>query len=98
MEEDAGIPLAELRVDGGAAANNFLLQFQADITGVRAPSQNTETTPLGQLIWQALQWATGKICRKFAETGAFLTLILPRHPKKKRQKNWKAGKKQCGRP
>lgn len=48
MEEDAGIPLAELRADGGAAANNFLLQFQADITGapVLRP-QTLETTALG---------------------------------------------------
>src|SRR5699024_2168744 len=31
MEADAGVPLRELRVDGGASANNFLMQFQADI-------------------------------------------------------------------
>ena len=48
MEEDAGIPLAELRVDGGAAANNFLMQFQADITGVPVLRPKTlETTALG---------------------------------------------------
>lgn len=48
MEEDAGIPLAELRVDGGAADNNFLLQFQADITGVPVLRPKTlETTALG---------------------------------------------------
>lgn len=48
MEEDAGIPLAELRVDGGAAENNFLLQFQADITGVPVLRPKTlETTALG---------------------------------------------------
>ena len=34
MNADSGVPLAELRVDGGAAANNFLMQFQADLTGV----------------------------------------------------------------
>jgi len=34
MEQDAGVPLAALRVDGGAAANNLLMQFQADILGV----------------------------------------------------------------
>ena len=48
MEEDAQIPLAELRVDGGAAANGFLLQFQADITGVPVLRPKTlETTALG---------------------------------------------------
>lgn len=34
MKSDAGLPLAELRVDGGAAANDFLMQFQADLLGV----------------------------------------------------------------
>lgn len=48
MEQDAGIPLAELRVDGGAAANTFLLQFQSDIIGVLVLRPSTlETTALG---------------------------------------------------
>ncbi|HEX8529773.1 MAG TPA: glycerol kinase GlpK, partial [Cytophagales bacterium] len=34
MQEDAGITLQSLRVDGGAVANNFLMQFQADMLGV----------------------------------------------------------------
>ncbi|MDD2954886.1 MAG: glycerol kinase GlpK [Oscillospiraceae bacterium] len=45
---DSGIPLKELRADGGASANNFLMQFQADILGipVRRPMIR-ETTALG---------------------------------------------------
>ena len=48
MEQDAGVPLASLKVDGGASANNFLMQFQSDIIGrnVRRP-MITETTALG---------------------------------------------------
>ena len=48
MQEDAGIRLAELKVDGGASANNFLMQFQADIihTPVLRPDC-IETTALG---------------------------------------------------
>lgn len=48
MIEDSGIPLNRLRVDGGAVANNFLMQFQADILGidVERPTQ-IETTGLG---------------------------------------------------
>lgn len=48
MEKDAGIPMKNLRVDGGAAGNGFLLQFQADILGkaVIRPSC-IETTALG---------------------------------------------------
>ena len=34
MEEDSGITLKSLRVDGGASANNFLMQFQSNILGV----------------------------------------------------------------
>jgi glycerol kinase len=33
MEKDAGVRISELRVDGGASANNLLMQFQSDITG-----------------------------------------------------------------
>ena len=48
MEKDAGITLSELRVDGGAAANDLLLQFQADILGVPVVRpQVLETTALG---------------------------------------------------
>jgi len=48
MEADSGQQLQELRVDGGAAANDFLMQFQADILGRRiVRPQDTETTALG---------------------------------------------------
>jgi glycerol kinase len=48
MQADAGIAVAELRVDGGAARNNLLMQFQADLLGVRVVRpRNTETTALG---------------------------------------------------
>ena len=75
MEEDTGIPLKELRVDGGASANNFLMQFQADIVGrsIRRPMIR-ETTALGAAylaglatgVWKDLdeirsQWTLDKI-------------------------------------
>jgi len=48
MEADAGIKLQELRVDGGASANNMLMQFQADLLGVRVVRPAVqETTALG---------------------------------------------------
>lgn len=48
MEEDSGIELQELRVDGGAVANNFLMQFQSDILGVSVHRPEViETTALG---------------------------------------------------
>ncbi|EPF4605258.1 glycerol kinase GlpK [Listeria monocytogenes] len=48
MEQDSGISLKTLRVDGGASANNFLMQFQSDILGVPVERpENKETTVLG---------------------------------------------------
>lgn len=48
MQEDSGIELKSLKVDGGAVANNFLMQFQADILGVPVDRPVvTETTALG---------------------------------------------------
>ena len=48
MERDSGIRIGELKVDGGACANNFLMQFQSDLTGcdVYRP-RCIETTALG---------------------------------------------------
>ena len=48
MQKDAAITLTELRVDGGATANNLLMQFQADVLGVRVVRPKVrETTALG---------------------------------------------------
>jgi glycerol kinase len=48
MQQDAPVPLTELRVDGGAAKNDLLMQRQADLLGVPVVRpQQTETTALG---------------------------------------------------
>ncbi len=55
MEQDAGIRLHELRVDGGAAANDLLMQIQADLLGVTVVRpQCIETTALGAARLAAL--------------------------------------------
>jgi glycerol kinase len=63
MQQDCGSPLSELRVDGGAARNDLLMQFQADLLGVPVLRPvNTETTAfgaaafagLGAGLWQSL--------------------------------------------
>ena len=48
MQEDSGLTLKGLRVDGGASANNYLMQFQSDILGenINRP-RVVETTALG---------------------------------------------------
>lgn len=58
MEADAGTPIRELRVDGGATANNILMQFQADIMKCKViRPQVTEVTALGAAYLAGL--ATG---------------------------------------
>ncbi len=48
MEKDAGCPLKELKVDGGASKNNMMMQFQSDILGTTVTRPKvTETTALG---------------------------------------------------
>jgi len=77
MAADAGVALGELRVDGGAAANDFLCQFQADIMDVEVlrPAV-TETTSLGAAylaglgtgLWRSLDDLAGRwtLERRFA--------------------------------
>ncbi len=58
MEADSGVSLSALKVDGGAAANNLLMQFQADVLGVPiVRPQMLETTALGAGLLAGL--ATG---------------------------------------
>ncbi len=76
MAADAGIPLKELRVDGGAATNDTLLQFQADLLGVPVVRPAiTETTALGAAylaglavgFWPSVDAITGqwRVDRRF---------------------------------
>ena len=81
MEKDAGVPLAELKVDGGASRNNLMMQFQADILGANVVRPVvTETTAMGAAYlaglavgyWGSLdeikaQW---QVERCFAPSGA----------------------------
>ena len=81
MEKDAGVRLAELKVDGGASRNNLMMQFQADILGTAViRPQVTETTAMGACYlaglavgyWSSLdeirsQW---KAERTFTPSGA----------------------------
>jgi glycerol kinase len=69
MQADSGAKLEELRVDGGAAQNNFLMQFQADVLGCRIVRPvDTETTALGAAYLAGL--ATG-VWKSTAEVEQF---------------------------
>ncbi len=47
MQADSGIRLHALRVDGGAVANNFLMQFQSDILGTRVERRSARSHRFG---------------------------------------------------
>ncbi len=82
MEKDSGHRIAELRVDGGAAANDYLMQFQADLLAraVRRPAM-AETTVLGAAILAGL--ATG-VWRSAGELKALRKLDRAFRPQMKK--------------
>jgi glycerol kinase len=61
MQEDAGIKLASLKVDGGACANNILMQFQSDILGAEVERPEViESTALGAAYLAGIQMGLWK--------------------------------------
>lgn len=71
MQADSGIKLSALRVDGGAVANNFLMQFQADVldTEVHRPKV-TEVTALGAAyLMRSGRWFLGWFGRAARQSG-----------------------------
>jgi glycerol kinase len=56
MEEDAGLKLSSLKVDGGACANNILMQFQSDILGTKVERPEViESTAMGAAYFAGIQ-------------------------------------------
>ena len=105
MEEDTGICLRELRVDGGASANNYLMQFQADILGrtIRRPMIR-ETTALGAAylaglatgVWSSLddiraQWTLDKLYEPAMSQEERQRLQAGWRKAVERAKNWAEG-------
>ena len=79
MESDAGHPLSELRADGGAAANPYLMQFQADILDklVRRPKV-AETTAMGAAMLAGLAVGIWKTPADLAALGRGADLFIPK--------------------
>ena len=102
MRADSDVPLDELRVDGGAANNDLLLQFQADLLGVSVVRPEiTETTALGAAylaglavgFWDgqeeiAEQWREGKRFEPRLTEGARAALRNRWNEALDRAKNW----------
>ena len=91
MQADAGRPLAGLRVDGGAAGDDFLMQFQADILGCRIERPaDMETTAQGAaaLAALALGWQTPQRLAARAD-GTIFTPALPEPTRQRLLANWR---------
>ena len=94
MEKDSGIRLKELRVDGGAAANGFLMQFQADILGVPVVIQeSTETTALGAAYLAGLAVGFWKDTQQVARNFKVRKKFTPRMLVKQRESLYRMWKK-----
>lgn len=92
MESDAGMKIQQLRVDGGATANNLLMQFQADImeTTVIRPKV-TETTALGAAYLAGLAvgfWDSVETIRKQWKEDAKFTPSMDAEKRTALTKDW----------
>ena len=93
MEHDSGIHLKSLKVDGGASANDFLMQFQADIvdTDVRRP-KCIETTALGAAYLAGLAvgyWRDRDEIRENWQIGAVFGSKMDAEKREKLLKGWR---------
>lgn len=94
MQKDAGIRLTELKVDGGASANDFLMQFQADLidTAVLRP-QCIETTALGAAYLAGIQVGYWKDREQIKQNWQINRRFQARISEEKRRKLMKGWKK-----
>ncbi|MBL4704435.1 MAG: glycerol kinase, partial [Flavobacteriales bacterium] len=89
MEKDAGKQLTVLAVDGGACANNFLMQFQSDILGVAVDRpQVIESTALGAAYFAGIKagfWTLNEL----SESRKSERLFVPNMDQEKRDRIYK---------
>ena len=93
MQNDAGVPLRSLRVDGGACANNFLMEFQTDIIGVPiVRPQCVETTALGAAYLAGLAvgyWESREEIRRNAAIDRQFQPNMPEEQRVPLRQDWK---------
>jgi len=94
MQQDAGITLKELRVDGGATENALLMQFQADLLGVTVVRPRVpETTALGAAYLAGLATGVWKTRDSIARQWKAMARFKPAMPASEtadRMKTWRA--------
>ena len=94
MQADSGIELANLRVDGGAVANNFLMQFQSDVldTQVLRPKV-TEVTALGAAYLAGLAVGYWDSLDELKDKAELDRTFDPHHDEEKRNRRYKGWKR-----
>ncbi len=93
MEEEAGTPFKSLKADGGACANDFLMQFQADILDVKVQRPSCiETTALGAAYLAGLAagyWKSREDIRRNWKLEREFTPQMDGEKRRKLKKGWK---------
>ena len=100
MQRDAGgsAPIAELRVDGGACANDLLMQFQADLLGVPVVRPEiTETTALGAAYLAGLAVGVYRSLDELRAQWRVERRFQPTMPRERARSAWRRGSARCGR-
>lgn len=94
MEQDSGISLNSLKVDGGACANDFLMQFQSDILGAQVVRPRCiETTALGAAYLAGLASGFWKNAKEVSANWSMEKIFIPEIGRDKREKLLKGWKK-----
>ena len=92
MMAESGLHLEEIRADGGAAINDFLMQFQADITGVKVSRPRVlETTALGAAYLAGLAigfWRSGQEIEALREVSQRLTPRMDNAERRVLRRGW----------
>lgn len=98
MQEDSRIDLKELKVDGGAVANNFLMQFQSDLLGVPVHRPEViETTALGAAYLAGLAVGFWRDMDEISEKWNVDRVFTPEMDEEHKEKIYKGWKKAVGR-
>ena len=99
MKQDSGMDIQTLRVDGGAVANNFLMQFQSDILGIDVERPVvTETTALGAAYLAGLAvgfWADKDRILEMRQLDRMFEPDMTEEDREAASKGWKKAVSRC---
>ncbi|HAL45052.1 MAG: glycerol kinase [Planctomycetes bacterium GWF2_42_9] len=92
MQKDSGLKIKDLKIDGGATANNFLCQFQSDILGINVVRpQGVETTACGAAYLAGLAvgyWKNTAQIKKNWKKGKIFSPVMARRDAEFMYANW----------